>query len=531
MSKKEVFETLKIKKNSEFSRVKLKSAISRLYSKYYSIGFFNVKIDYSYKFLEMGNVLVEIKINEGPRFYISKIEFEGNVILDSLIYLLPKRMPIPYSDEFLNNLENNIYYLYYNSGFPFIRIERDTNFVEDSFLILREKIDAGSRVLIKVIRIENNHNVRDAIFFKEITIKSGEHFNYNKIIESLQRLYSLRLFKSVNYKIESDSILVFYVEEAPQRYFETNTGLTYPYFLNLSFLIGHLNIFGNVQNLEINTNGLFSYTDKHILLNDRSITLNYRERYFLDITNLFLNASLIYTKYGQLGQFEDFGKIEEISLNSEILRQFSMFFYSAIGISLKKSITLGYEESRLILTFSQRAVYDDRNNYLYAKSGFLANLNFSEAFGQARFIKLIEVYAKYFYSFAFRIRMGQIFGSDIPYSEKFFLGGDGSVRGYLNNSIGEIFDNLNPASNHYVNGNFEYRWRFNNFFSIVFFYDFAITSNEIKEIFNKSVYSGYGIGTRFYVNFIPIRFDFALNPNSRILPRDLFLYFGIGNMF
>ncbi len=479
----------------------------------------------------MGNVLVEIKINEGPRFYISKIEFEGDIILDSLIYLLPKKMPLPYSDEFINNFENNIYYLYYNSGFPFIKVERDTNFIEDSFLILKEKISAGNRVLIKSIRIDNNNNVRDAIFFKEITIKPNEYFNYNKIIESVQKLYSLRLFKSVNYKIESDSILVFYVEEAPQRYLETNTGLTYPYFLNLRLLIGHLNIFGNVQNLEISTSGLFSYSNKRILLNDRIINLNYRERYLLDISNLVLNASLTYTKHGQLGQFEDFGKIEEISLNSEILRQFSRFFYSAIGISLKKSITIGYEESRFILTFSQRAVYDDRNNYLDAKSGFLANLSISEAFGQAKFTKLTKVYAKYFYSFAFRLRMGQIFGSDIPYSEKFFLGGDGSVRGYLNNSIGEPFDDLNPASNHYVNGNFEYRWRFHNLFSIVFFYDFAITSNKIKEIFNKSVYSGYGIGIRFYINLIPIRFDFALNPNSRILPKDLFLYFGIGNMF
>jgi outer membrane protein assembly factor BamA len=421
--------------------------------------------------------------------------------------------------------------LYYNQGFPFIKVERDTSFESDSFINLTERINANKRVLIKQIRIEGNHNVRDGILFKEILINPPEYFNYNKILESIQRIYSLRFFRSVNYKIENDSILVLQVVEVPQRYLETNMGFTYPYFLNLSFLIGHLNIFGNAQNLEVGLNGLFSYSDNKILLNDRSININYKERYFLDRRNLFLNASIIYSKYGQIGQFEDYGKTEEFSLNSEIIRQFSRYFYTNFGISLKRTTILGYEESRIILSFSQRASYDDRNSYLDATKGFLLSFSISEAFGQAQFIKLNQIYSKYFYSFAFRIRSGQIFGKDIPYSEKFFLGGEGSVRGYLNNSIGESVDNLQPASNHFINGNFEYRWRFNNFFGIVYFYDFAIVSNEFEKIFKNKVYSGYGLGFRFYINFIPIRFDFAINPDSKIFPRDILVYFSIGNMF
>jgi outer membrane protein assembly factor BamA len=479
----------------------------------------------------MGNVIVNININEGKRFYIRQIQFEGDTLLDTLIYIIPKKMPIAYSDEFMNAFESQIYYLYYNNGFPFISVLRDTIFENDSSLIIKEKINAGKRIMIKQIKIEGNKEVRDAIFFKEITIKVPSYFNYNQIIQSIQRLYSLRLFKSVNYKIENDSILIFQVIESPQRYLETNVGFTYPYFLNISFLIGHLNIFGNVQNLELNTNGLFSWTNNNILLNDRSVSLNFRERYFLDRKNLFLNSNLIYNKFGQIGQVEDYGKIEEIGLNAEILRQFSNYFYSAFSILLKSSMTIGYEDRRVILTLSQRAVYDDRNSYLDATKGFISSFSISEAFIQAKFIKFNELYSKYFYSFAFRIRMGQIFGSDIPYSEKFFLGGEGSVRGYLNNSIGEPFDNLQPASNHYINGNFEYRWRFSSFFGITFFYDFALVSNEFINLIKSNVYSGYGIGFRFYINYIPIRFDFALSPNSKVLPKDLFIYFSIGQMF
>ena len=163
--------------------------------------------------------------------------------------------------------------MYYNQGFPFIKVERDTSFESDSFINLTERINANKRVLIKQIRIEGNHNVRDGILFKEILINPPEYFNYNKILESIQRIYSLRFFRSVNYKIENDSILVLQVVEVPQRYLETNMGFTYPYFLNLSFLIGHLNIFGNAQNLEVGLNGLFSYSDNKILLNDRSINI------------------------------------------------------------------------------------------------------------------------------------------------------------------------------------------------------------------------------------------------------------------
>jgi len=479
----------------------------------------------------MGNVIVNININEGKRFYIKQIQFEGDSLLDSLIYIIPRKLPIAYSDEFINSFESQIYYFYYNSGFPFVNVLRDTIIENDSLLIVKEKVSAGKKIIIKQIKIEGNKQVRDAIFFKEITIKVPSYFNYNQIIQSIQRIYSLRLFKSVNYKIEDDSILVFQVIESPERYLETNIGFTYPYFLNISFLIGHLNIFGNVQNLELITNGLFSWTNSKILLNNRSITLNFRERYFLDMKNLFLNSNIIYNKTGQIGQVEDYGKIEEIGLNAEILRQFSNYFYSAFSILLKNSITIGYEDKRFILTLSQRVVYDDRNSYLDATRGFVSSFSISQAFIQAKFIKFNELYSKYFYSFAFRIRMGQIFGSDIPYSEKFFLGGEGSVRGYLNNSIGETFDNLQPASNHYINGNFEYRWRFSSFFGITFFYDFALVSNEFANLIRSSIYNGYGIGFRFYINFIPIRFDFALNPNSRVLPKDLFIYFSIGQMF
>ncbi|MCS7244542.1 MAG: BamA/TamA family outer membrane protein [candidate division WOR-3 bacterium] len=531
LSKKEILDILRLRKNQEFSKIKLKSAISRLYSKYYASGYFQVSINHEYEFVEASKVVITIKINEGKRALISNIEFDGDIILDSLIYIMPKKLPIAYSDEFINTIENKIYYLYYNNGYPFVRLERDTSFLNDSLLIFKEKIAAGKRILIKSIKIENNRSVRDGIFYKEITIRPNEYFNYDKISESSQRLYSLRLFSSVDYRIQDDSILIFSVNEVPQRYLETNAGFTYPYFLNLSILLGHLNIFGNAQNAEIELSGLFSYKNNRVLLNDRSFTINYRERYFLDRKNLLLSSNLIYNKYGQVGEFSDYGKIEEFSLFSEIIRQFSRYFYSAFGMSLKRSITLGYEESRFILSFSQRAFYDDRNNYLDATRGFNLSLSILEAFGQARFIKLSEIYSKYFYSFALRIRMGQIFGSNIPYSEKFFLGGEGSVRGYLNNSIGESFDNLQPASNHFINGNFEYRWRFNSIFAIVFFYDFAITSNEFLKLFNSKLYSGYGIGFRFYVNLIPLRFDIALNPNSKILPKDLFLYFGIGNMF
>jgi outer membrane protein assembly factor BamA len=113
----------------------------------------------------MGNVIVNININEGKRFYIRQIQFEGDILLDTLIYIIPKKMPIAYSDEFMNAFESQIYYLYYNNGFPFISVLRDTIFENDSSLIIKEKISAGKRIMIKQIKIEGNKNVRDAIFF------------------------------------------------------------------------------------------------------------------------------------------------------------------------------------------------------------------------------------------------------------------------------------------------------------------------------------------------------------------------------
>ncbi len=526
----QILNTAKLSKGQVFSKLKLNAAILKIRHLYFSKGFFNVSIDYDFDVDELGRVSIELKIDEGIRTRIANFSFEVDTLIPQVKLLVrtTRFVGVFYDEDIVNAFETQLYYIYYNNGFPFVRITKDTSFINDTLLGLKFSIKAGRKVYIKRIEFFGNRNVHSRILRREVVLEEGEPFNYSKIMESIKRLYSLRLFESVSYRLSEDGTLTFELEESKQRYLEGNVGFTYPNYLRLQILLGHMNIFGNLQNLEISPYILISYTDGKFSFFERSISMNYRERYFLDLRKWRMRSNLFYRRMDVL---------EEYGLTSEIVREFSSYFFTTFGLSFKSSQLLSQQPSDRIFILYEQFSYDDRDNIIDATRGFSLNLSLNHAFGNARFNKLIFSWSIYrsftwFLIYAFRIRFGTILPEgNVPVSEKFLLGGEGSVRGYDLNSLGETVEGyIYKVSNNFMNFNVEFRFKPNGLLGYVIFLDGGSARDNTEKLLER-IHVGYGVGLRIYLGFAPLRFDFAVPTDVKVFPRDMRIYFGIGNMF
>ncbi len=104
-------------------------------------------------------------------------------------------------------------------------------------------------------------------------------------------------------------------------------------------------------------------------------------------------------------------------------------------------------------------------------------------------------------------------------NETFILGGPNSLRGY------KEIDPLVGEQKWVVN--LELRHDFNEWLQGILFYDFGKIGRQLDPLLDTSaLYTGKGVGVRFFTPIAPIRFDFGWGDN-----RGLIIYFGLGQVF
>jgi len=96
--------------------------------------------------------------------------------------------------------------------------------------------------------------------------------------------------------------------------------------------------------------------------------------------------------------------------------------------------------------------------------------------------------------------------SDMPLSQRFFAGGDNSVRGYAYHELGpkDAFGNV-VGGKHLIVGSVEYEHRLYGNWSTALFYDVGNAVNSMSD----PLVHGAGFGIRWNSPVGPVRFDFA----------------------
>lgn len=173
------------------------------------------------------DVDIVIKINEGSKFKVGNIKFEGNkVYKDSLLFerIDFKKGDVYNVQKFNQNLRGNesqtdIASLYLDNGYLGFQAEVEELDKENNYVDLTVKIQENRQYRIGLISFSGNTKTQDKVIRREVFTLPGTYFNKTSMIRSMQKMSQLNYFnpEALNYDFvqrnDSTVDLVYLVEE------------------------------------------------------------------------------------------------------------------------------------------------------------------------------------------------------------------------------------------------------------------------------------------------------------------------------
>ncbi|HET9482160.1 MAG TPA: outer membrane protein assembly factor, partial [Candidatus Polarisedimenticolia bacterium] len=227
----------------------------------------------------------------------------------------------------------------------------------------------------------------------------------------------------------------------------------------------------------------------------------------------------------------------ELGTGLNVHREWTSRFSTVVGYSLRSSASFDLdvdapledlEADVRIGSVRAEGTYDTRNALFDPRRGHRLDLRIERAapaFGsQIDFLRLQATASKAFplgprFTLAAGVRSGWIepLGSTdvIPLQERFFNGGENTVRSFRESELGPKDFNGDPIGGEVMNvANLELRYHFARRWQAAVFYDtgnVALTTSDWFEDFR----AGAGVGLRYILPVGSIRADVGVNPNPR----------------
>lgn len=436
-----------------------------------------------------GKIIIDISADKGELYTFGNVSFEGNILFsdDEVEQMFSARPGGKYSPEKLRKTAEQIKDLYGRKGFIDTNVSYETQLVRNMPCYnVHFQVDEGREYRIGMIRIIGNVATDDRVILRESLLIPGETFDSLRLKVTQARLENIGYFKSVNvYAVRTQDDLALgdnyrdiYIEVE-----ETQTG-------NISLFSGFSsadNVFGGLDLTERNFNykglgsifsdgmgafrggGEFLHARASFGKKQQSYLVSWLTPYFLDslwrIGFEFVatsNSELLSKDYKidtynfgtfvsyPLSPYLNYGfkyrvKNYDIDVSRSILddpanknsinRRSEDGILSAVGASINWDST----DSALKPHRGLRSSLEGE------VAGLGGNLNFFRTgFVNAFYTPLWEHgYMRYRADFRYLYPFGKSDDfADIPLSERFFLGGVASVRGYKDFTIGPAFKTI-----------------------------------------------------------------------------------------
>lgn len=536
-----------------FSEEVLKEDVKKIRDFYRSEGFFEAKVDYSVK-REGNRYEISIKIEEGPRYKLKDLNIEGNTLFaykELVGDILKKNRGGYYRREVIDRLKDNIRKRYSEMGFLGVSVEEreDVN-PEKKSVSLSLRIQEGEPVYVNRIEVQGNYESRDYVIRRELRFQEGELANLKEIERSKTRIFNLGYYEDVSIDpFPSEGKNWDFVAKVRERFTgQFSVGLGYNQVTGISGFVslrkGNFLGTGDIAGISI------SYGNKY-----KDNSLSYTKRWFLnkpiDLTGSLYDKRIEYTTY----------TVERTGIDLIFSREFAEFWRVGAGVSLQKvnyknissnaspliQQEAGTRQSRKFLFSITR---DTRDNYLFPSQGSLTEINYSVAVpvlgGNEKFNKLILSHQHFFkdrwLDTGLILSVKGVFGMVEPYGgkrvpldERFFVGGDFTVRGYKYGYAGPLDPNTNDPVGAKREAIFSIEANYPLYKNILYgavFYDTGLGFDNWNELKTQNLRGGFGVGIRFITPFAPIKLDWAFK--TKKVPGDTSrskLHFVLGVFF
>lgn len=197
-------------KRSKFSQSAYSRDKEAMMSKFTKVGLRDAEIAFDTVYqVDSKNLAINIRIDEGEKYYFGDIEWLGNTkfrstFLDTVLgiekgdlynkELLEQRL-------FMSQDGRNISSLYRDRGYLFFNLIPVEVSVENHMINYQMRIIEGKEARVKRVIISGNTKTNDYVIRREIRTKPGDLFNQNDIIRTQRELAQLGYFNEQAFQI------------------------------------------------------------------------------------------------------------------------------------------------------------------------------------------------------------------------------------------------------------------------------------------------------------------------------------------
>jgi outer membrane protein assembly complex protein YaeT len=479
-----------------------------------------------------GALPVVFLVRPGPQANVVAFAVDGPAFPPSREEEAPQELPIrpgaPYRVRDVAASREALLSAWRRAGFLTVQVEPAIEFSADRTEVrVRLVVEPGPRTIVEKIVVSGLHRTREETVAREIDLRSGEPFSFERVLESQRQLLSLGIFERVSIREldpsrEEQRDVVVSVQEAPRTTVSWGIGYSEQDLLRGSVELTRRNLNGLGRAASIFARA--SFRGSRFLLNIREPWLFGRD------LDSFLTAfweeedrtSFDYNRKGgvvQVGQnldprttliyrylYQD-TKVFNIEVpDEEIDRQFRTYTVSGPAFSV---------------------VWDTRDDPLEPRRGIFlgSDLQLSaDALGGASYMKgflqaanIRRLRSDLALVLSARLGLAATFGDSpplLPLPERFFAGGAFGPRGWPVDEVGpkiitpegEVFP---TGGNALLLGGAELRYDLTRSFQIATFLDVGNVYREVGDLSIPDLRKSVGLGLRYLTPIGPIRLDYG----------------------
>jgi outer membrane protein assembly complex protein YaeT len=558
--------------NRLYVESEVQAAVSGIRNLYYGRGYLDAVVEKPQVVFseERTRVTITVQIREGTRYLIRGIEFRGNLLPEaqsSLAQLRSELLGKPYFRRRRLAVRSRTLEIYGSLGYPDVSVEvGEVQGEQKGDVLLQADIDTGPLVTIAGIAIEGNARTREELIRRRLRFQTGDRYNLDKQRASFRELYKSGLFTKVDLALERPpgteaATLVVRVTEAPSKEFYLEPGWGSYEQLRLKVGYKEKNLFGTGRIAGVELNGsikaqglTFTLTDPWFLNTDvtADVPVYFRRREEPSFTSKEYGVSFNLSK-----------KLTE-HLTTTVGYRFQVTSLSDVNVEdLSESDQNNYN----LGSIRGQLTYDTRNDRFFPTSGLRSFFSAERAdkllAGDVTFTRL-SAGNRFFFAvtrqtiLGLRYRTGLIIPgrgeTTVPLGERFFNGGENTVRSFKESELGPRGDSHDPAGGLALNVfSIEVRQRLKGNLVGSIFVDYGnVSPNKTRSEQGKPPYENrsdvlsdtlseyfqdfrpaVGFGLNYLLPVGPARFDFAFNPVARgDRNEDSFLFhFSVGMAF
>ena len=528
--------------------------VERLQRFYETRGYYGTTVTYDLSVdEERGLVTARIELHEGMPVFISEIDVEvATTEPDRKPPSLPKELPVKRGEIFreaqYQQAEQVLRGIFLENGYAHVKTERGAEVDLDEHRVrVRYRVQPGPITVFGQTEIKGTDTVEPELVSRELVYHAGETYSQTKVIETREKLLALDLFGAVRVAPAetpgTPTVVPMEVEVAEKSHREIKLGVGYSteeqFRTQLEWR--HLNWLGGGRRLSV----LAKYSSI-ILMGE----INFVQPHFLSprtqgIVNFSYNQEKEETYVRNVGRFAP-----------RIDHRFFSALTGFVGYRLEHNqlndvapateLALGEIRRKGILSGPTIGlVWNTADDPFNPKKGEVLSLTVDQAGatwgGEFRYYKMTAEAKKYIdigwntvFASRLKLGLGDAIGSDknFPLFERFFAGGEKSVRGYGRRRLGPLGANDDPLGGlSLIEGSLELRHPIWKELNGAVFLDFGQVSKRSFDVPVDDLQFSAGFGVSYATPVGPLRLDVGFPFKPPRGDRSWQIHFSIGAYF